>query len=448
MKKLAAICLSVALLTTSLVGCGSQPSTSASSQQTSTTTSHADKDIKAKLRILYPGTTALEKEVASDITKELQKKYPNISTEYIYLSWTDIEKKLAVMIQSNDFPDVMQVQDIVNPVAMNALEPLDSYLANSTTYKKSMFSEVGLKSKTSNGKLYAMPMSLIPYSHVVNTDLFKQANIDPKSMKSWNDVLTAAKAINKDGVSGYAMANGGEGRFTFRDFMMISLSNGFTPDDTSDGTKSKYIETLNFIKNLSAYMPKSQSTWLYPELFKAWEAGTVGMMHSGAYFTANVISNGKKAMKRTEIIPMPIGPSSNKQTIMVGSNGYAMIAGSTQKEAAWKFIEVALSEPILGKLCGSLNVPAVNYLSDDTLLKYAKIAYGDEVGAEHIALVKQFQAAADKYGVPMPSILGQSSMEKVVQGAIVKMIAGSETPDQAYAEIKKGIDAVKATLFK
>jgi ABC-type glycerol-3-phosphate transport system substrate-binding protein len=444
MKKIVAVFLSVALLALSFAGCGKQENTSDASQTASVSASSSDKDIKANLRILYPGTTDLEKEIASDITNQLKQTYPNISTEFIYLSWADLEKKLAVMIQSGDYPDIMQVQDIVNPVAMNALEPLDSYLEKSTLYDKSMFSTVGIESKSVNGKLYAMPMALIPYSHVVNTDLFKKANIDPKSMKSWDDVTAAAKAINKDGVSGYAMANGGEGRFTFRDFMMISLSNGFTPDDTSDATKSKYIETLSFIQKLSPYMPKSQSTWLYPELFKAWEAGTVGMMHTGAYFTANVISHGKEAMKRTEIVPMPAGPSSDKQTIMVGSNGYSIIAGSTQKEAAWKFIEVALSEPILGKLCGSLNVPAVNYLPDDTLLKYAKIAYGDDVGEQHIALVKEFQAAADKYGVPMPSILGQSAMEKVVQGAIVKMINNSMTPEQAYDEIKKGIDEVKA----
>jgi len=450
MKKLLALVLSVALVTVSLAGCGKQAETSptlevaSTSASTSTTDTASDKGIKANLRILYPGTTDLEKEIATDITNELKKTYPDISLEFIYLSWADIEKKLAVMIQSKDYPDIMQIQDIVNPVAMNALEPLDSYLEKSTLYEKNMFSSVGLESKSANGKLYAMPMALIPYSHVVNTELFKAANIDPKSMKSWDDVINAAKTISKDGVSGFAMANGGEGRFTFRDFMMISLSNGFTPNDTSDGTKSKYVETLSFIKNLSPYMPKSQSTWLYPELFKAWEAGTVGMMHTGAYFTANVISHGKQAMTRTEIVPMPKGPSSDKQTIMVGSNGYAMIAGSTQKEAAWKFIEVALSEPILGKLTGSLNVPAVNYLSDDVLLKYAKLAYGDDVGAQHIALVKEFQAAANTMGVPMPAILGQSAMEKVVQGAIVKLVSTSMTPEQAYDEIKKGIDAVKA----
>ncbi|MHB8063946.1 MAG: extracellular solute-binding protein [Ruminiclostridium sp.] len=161
MKKLVAVFLSVALVAISFAGCGKQEDTSPSSQAASTSASQSDKDsdkdIKANLRILYPGTTDLEKEIASDISKQLKETYPNINAEFIYLSWADIEKKLAVMIQAKDYPDLMQIQDIVNPVAMNALEPLDSYLEKSTLYKKSMFSAVGINSKSSDGKLYAMP---------------------------------------------------------------------------------------------------------------------------------------------------------------------------------------------------------------------------------------------------------------------------------------------------
>lgn len=406
-------------------------------------------ELTANLRVLYPGTTDLEKEIAADIQAALKEKYPGINVEYIFLSWADIETKLAAMIASGDYPDVMQVQDVVNPVAMGALEPIQSYIESSETLKMDMFSQVGLTKNTVDGKLYAVPMSLIPYSHVVNTELFAKINVDPTAMKTWDDVKAAVAAMSTDGVNGYAMANGGEGRFTFRDFMMISLSNGITPNDTSEESKQAYIETLQFIKDLSAYMPKSQSTWLYPELFKAWEAGTVGMMHTGTYFTGNVVSHGIQAMSRTKAVPMPAGPSAEKPAMMVGTNGYAMIAGSTQKEAAWAFIETAMSEPILGKLAGSMNVSAVNYVSDETLVKYADIAYskyGEGVGAAHIALMKEFQANADAYGVPMPAILGQPSMEKVVQGALVKLIDGDITVEQAYDEIKKGINEVKDSL--
>ena len=55
-----------------------------------------------------------------------------------------------------------------------------------------------------------------------------------------------------------------------------------------------------------------------------------------------------------------------------------------------------------------MNVGAVNYLSDDTLVKYANIAYekyGADVGTKHIALMKQFKAAAETYGTPMGAMV-------------------------------------------
>ena len=106
-----------------------------------------------------------------------------------------------------------------------------------------------------------------------------------------------------------------------------------------------------------------------------------------------------------------------------------------------------MSEPILGKLAGSMNVSAVNYISDETLVKYADIAYaqyGAEIGAKHIALMNQFKTAAATYGIPMPKIVGQAAMEKVVQGAIVKLTNGETDAAGAYAEIKMGIDEIKA----
>ena len=438
MKKVWTLVLTLAMILTIFAGLA----TGAAAE------SAANTELTAHLRVLYPGTSDLEKEIAGDIEAAMKEKYPNVTIEYLFLSWADIESKLATMIASGDYPDVMQIQDVVNPVAMGALEPAQPWIEKSSSLKLDQFSQVALDNNSVDGTLYAVPMCMIPYSHIVNTELFEKAGVDYKAMKSWADVLAAAKAISGGDTYGFAMANGGEGRFTFRDFMMIALSDGFRPDDTSEATKPQYLEALQFIEDLSPYMPKSQSTWLYPELFKAWEAGTVGMIHTGAYFTGNVVSHGITCLDRTVVNLMPAGPSAEHPTMMVGTNGYAMIAGSTQKEAAWAFIETAMSEPILGKLAGSMNVAAVNYLSNETLVKYADIAYaqyGENVGAKHIALMKQFQAAADEFGTPMPKILGQPAMEKVVQGAIVKLTNGEINAAAAYDEIKRGIDEVKAS---
>lgn len=447
-KKWCSAVLAAALISASaLTGCSSSGESNSSAGPGNAAAggnAGSSSSIKANIRVLYPGTTDVEKQVAKDIVTKLHETQPNINVEYIFLSWTDLEKKMTVMVQSQDYPDVMQIQDITNPVAMNALEPLDSYLGGKL--KKDQFVKAAWDNMESGGKLYAIPMLMIPYAHVVNTDLLTKAGLKPDDLKSWSDVVTAAKKISASGANGYAMANGGDGRFTFRDFEMITLSDGFTPDDTSDQTKPKYLEALNLIRQLSSYMPKSQSTWQYPELFKAWEEGSTGMMHTGSFFTANVVAHGTKSMSRTQVVPFPKGPSGSKQTIMVGASGYSILAGSKNKEAAWKFIEAAMDESVLGKLSASINAPAVTYISDDILLKNAKAAYGDDVGEKHIKLLKEFQQAAQQYGVRQPSILGQAAMAKTLQSAIVKLTNGELTPEQAYDQIKSGIDDVKAQL--
>ncbi|WP_163182674.1 ABC transporter substrate-binding protein [Neobacillus sedimentimangrovi] len=319
------------ILALALTGCSKE-----SSKTENAKTGSSGGELKANLRILWPGTSESEKNVALKLQEKVKKEYPGINIEYLFLNWTDIEKKMTVMVKSGDAPDLMLIQDVTNPVAMDALEPLDSYLNDKV--KKENYIQASWNSMNRNGKQYGIPGLAIIYSHVANTELLDQVGMKVEDLKTWEDVIKASHAIKKAGKSGYAMANGGEGRFTFRDFMMVSLSNGITPDMVDDKHKKSYIEVLELFKELSEDMPKSQVTWLYPELFKAWEAGDIGMMHTGNYFTPNLLAHGTKAMDRTKPFVFPAGPSADQSQVMVGTVGISMLKGSKNKEAAWKVI--------------------------------------------------------------------------------------------------------------
>ncbi|MHB8277073.1 MAG: ABC transporter substrate-binding protein [Candidatus Humimicrobiaceae bacterium] len=444
--------LSISMLAVfSLAGCktttaAAETTTAAAAETTvAAETTAAEAEISANLRILYPGTSEAEKKLSIDIQNAVKAKYPKINIEFMPLVWADIEKKLVVMVQGKDFPDLMMVQDVTNPVAMDALEPLDSYFNDNI--KPDMFMKAPLEYMKVDGKQYAIPGLAVIYSHIVNTEMLQAAGMKPEDLKSWDDVKKAVKAMAKDGKYGYAMANGGEGRFTFRDFMMISLSNGITPDDVSDKSKKQYIEVLNLLNDMSGYMPKSQVTWLYPELFKAWEAEQMGMMHTGSYYTANAITHGTNNMKWTVPVVFPKGPSADKPQAMVGAAGFAIIKGSEQKEAAWKVIETIMSPEILSEWAGALGVSAGDYITNDMLMKSAKEAYPD-VWQEHLKIIEGFSNIANEYGVPLPKILGQPQMEKILQGSLIKMLDKKITPDQAYEEIRKGIEEVKTSFQK
>lgn len=455
MKKVLALILAAAVTATVVSGCNNGGSTSSaggssaapeSSSAGESSKAPSNEDVSANLRVLYPGTTDIEKEVANDLKKAAEDKYPNMKIEYIFLSWTDLDAKLLVMDQANDYPDVTQINEVENAVRAGALEPIEPYLESSDILSIDNFDPVGLEYKTYDGVLYGVPHVLCTYAHIYNKDLCDAAGVDPTAFKSWDDVLNAVKATSGNGVYGYAMANGGEGRFSFRDLEMVALSNGFQPDDTSDATKPKYIETLQLFADMAPYMPEAQSTWQYPELFQAWEEGNIAFMHTGSFFTGNLISHGDDAMDWTHAFAFPAGPSSDKSTVMTTAGGYALIAGSDQKEAGWKYIEVALSEQVLGKIAASMNVCAVDYIPEKTIEDFAVDIYGQDIAAKHINLVKEFKEINQKYGITAPTITNQPSMEKVVQGAMVKLTNGQIDAETCYNEIKQGIDDIKASV--
>jgi ABC-type glycerol-3-phosphate transport system substrate-binding protein len=398
---------------------------------------------KADLRILWPGTSAVEKELAFNIQEKVKAEYPGINIEYIFLNWSDIEKKLAIMINAGDYPDLMQIQDATNPVAMDALEPLGGYLTDKIN--EDMFVGASWNCMKVDDVVYGIPALAILYSHVANTDLLKEVGYNVSDLKTWDDVIEASHLIKATGKYGYAMANGGTGRFTFRDFMMVCLSNGITPDQVDDAHKKQYLEVLNLFKELSSDMPKSQITWLYPDLFKAWEAGDVGIMHTGSYFTSNVLDHGKKAMDRTVPFVFPTGPSVDKPHMMVGAVGMSIIKGSENKEAAWKVIEIIMTPEILGQWGGALHSCAGTYV-DSAILENASKKVYPEVYKQHTAMIKKWSNLAVEYGIPIPKILGQAQMEVVLQGAMIKMLDGEITVIETYNIIRTGIEKVKASF--
>jgi multiple sugar transport system substrate-binding protein len=420
------------LLAFSLAGCGN-------SETASQEEDHSNSgELKANLKIMWPGTSETEKEVAAKLKEKVESDYSGINIEFIFLSWSDMEQKMAVMVQSGDSPDLMMVQDITNPVAMDALEPLDGYLNDAINEEK--FIPAAWENMQSGGTLYAVPGLAIIYSHVLNTQLFEAYGID--TPETWDDVISASHTLKENGKYGYAMANGGEGRFAFRDFMMVSLSNDLVPDQVDDSNKEKYLEVLHFFNDIAGDMPESQITWEYPELFKAWEAGDVGIMHTGNYFTANVIDHGNEAMDRTRPFAFPAGPSADKPQIMVGAVGMAMFKDSKHKEAAWKVIEALMSPDMLAQWGGSINTTAANFVETAMLEEVAESVYPD-VYKQHVALSQKWSELAEQYGVPMPKILMQNQMEKVVQSALVRMLKREITPEEAYEEIRNGIEKIK-----
>lgn len=438
------------ILSLIVAGCGSADSTKNNAEQSNTPNNNADtgseeldwSTVKADIRLVYPGTTESEKVFAETFKEDMKVKYPNINIELIYLSWADMDTKLPIMINSGDVPDITATQDITNYVQMGAFEDLWPYIEREdSTINEADFLPGTLDYSTVDGKLYSIPGLANSFSLMVNEEMLAEVGMKVEDLQTWEDVEKAAELMTKDGKYGYGYPLS-VARFAFRVPFTAGYSNDLLLDDTSEESKQKYIELLTHLENLEPYNPKAHLTWGYPEMFRAYSNGEVGMIPAGTFFTANVYSINPDIINVTRAIAYPKGPSGSAAQAPVSNVGYAIFKDSPNKEVAWKLLQ-ELSSPEYNSLSAAIvNITALKSTSVDSVIQEAESIYPKAIDG-HKRVLEDFNSMLDQSGVPMAKIVGQPEMETIVQEQVAKLLTGKSDVEEAYNGIKQGIDSVK-----
>ncbi|MGF7047705.1 ABC-type glycerol-3-phosphate transport system substrate-binding protein [Paenibacillus sp. DS2015] len=397
--------------------------------------------VKADIRFVYPGTSESEKLFAETFKNAMKEKYPNVNIEFMYLSWADMEKKISVMISTGDVPDIATTQDVTNFVQMDGLEDLAPYMQREdSTVKADQFLPGTLDYSSVEGKIYAAPATANAFNLMVNEKMLNDVGMKIEDLQTWGDMEKAAELMTKDGKYGFGYPMG-VARFAFRVPFTAGYSNDLLISDTSDQNKTKYIELLNHFKKLEAYQPKAHLTWGYPEMFRAYSNGEVGMIPAGTFFSSNVYSINPDIINVSRAIPYPKGPSGSAAKTPVANSGFGIYKGSKNKEVAWKLIEELLSPEFNSTQAAILNISAEKATSLDEVIKKAENVYPKAIDG-HKRVIEDFLGIVEKSGVPMDKIIGQPEMETVVQDVMVKMMTNKMDAEEAFNAIKKGIDPI------
>ncbi|MFD0712878.1 ABC transporter substrate-binding protein [Paenibacillus sp. GCM10027626] len=399
--------------------------------------------VEADIRFVYPGTSELEKELAEQFKAKMKEKYPKVNIEYMFLSWNDMEKKLAVMINSNDWPDMTMTQDVTNLVQLKGLADLTPFLnAADSKIKRDNFLPGTLEYVSRGDAVYYIPNLVNSFSLMVNEAMLEEAGMKLDELRTWADVERAAELMTKDGKYGFGYPLGAS-RFAFRVPFTAGYSNELVLDDTSETSKQKYLETLQHMQNLEKFQPKAHLTWGYPEMFRAFSNGEVGMIAAGTFFSANVYSINPDIMNTARAIPYPSGPSAAKPQAPVSSVGVAMFEGSKHKELVWKLMEEWSSAEFNTTQAATVNISAFKDANLEAIIEKAESIYPKTIDG-HKRLLEDFNAMVNTAGAPMATIPGQSEMEVVVQDNMQKLLTGKSTVEESYEAIRAGIDAIKA----
>lgn len=397
---------------------------------------------KVTLRFVYSGTSEPEKAWSAEYKKDLEQRYPNIAIEYMYIPWAEQEKKIAVMTQAGDYPDLIQVQDVTTLSAMGVLEPLDSYIDNpSSRVKRSDFYPAAFDYSIVNGVLYSIPAHMTVYGLIVNTEMLAKAGFSIEDLKTWDDMVKIAAAITHDEVYAYGYA-AGLPRFAWRDAMIAGYSNDVTMADTTPESRKKYLEVLRLYETLRPYIPPAAVTWSYPDMFRAFCQEQVAMIAAGSFFTANVYAIDPSIVPKSRAIVYPKGPSAERSSAMVANAGWAIFKGSKNKDKAWFVIEDISQKDNLAKEAAVVGIPARQDITIDAFAELAGVYYPD-IKEANKQLIEDWLSIARDFGKPQAKILRQGEMEVKFQEKMYALLTGALDPESFYEQIVADIEAIR-----
>lgn len=380
-----------------------------------------------ELEFIWPGTSDVERAVAKEFNDSWGQARSGSSIKYDFLSWNDMNTQLATRIRAKNPPDATMLQDVTQFVQLNGLVDLTDRAAKAKIDLQSAEYLPGVVDYGKiDGKLYSLPYLAGAFTLLVNVDMLKAAGMNLDDLQSWSDIEAAAKAMTKGDVYGISYPLGNP-RFAFRQPLTIGYSNGLKLNDTSAGAQQKWAELLDHIKKLQPYSPKAQATWDYPDMWRAYATGKVGMAVGGTYFTANVYSINTAIVGQTRQIAYPAGPSAGGAgKVPVTSVGYGLFNGAQNEDTAWEAIHELAGDKWTTRMAAAVNIPAKTSITPAQLGEIAKTVYPKATKA-HEQITADGLEVVQKHGEQLIKIKGQVQMEQAIQPLMLNLVQGADT---------------------
>ena len=274
---------------------------------------------------------------------EFEKQNPNIKIEMEAVSTDGRLQKVTSAINAKTMPEIFKIlaEERFQFARRGYLVPLDGVAAKIglNDYLDGVIERV-------DGKIYDLPYTINNFSVLwYREDVLKEAKISPP--KNWNDLRAAAKALNRNDMSGFVMP-AGQNRATSLYLASLIWSAGgtfFDADLKVVFDSPATIAALSFMKDMAAYSPKGISTYSYGDMVNVYLTGKVALN----LYAPRVIATGYDAAPnvatKTKAVLMPVGPSGGSVKFL-SPNSFAVAGptvGAKNTEEALKFLEFIIS---------------------------------------------------------------------------------------------------------
>jgi multiple sugar transport system substrate-binding protein len=140
-----------------------------------------------------------EGEVAATLLEDFARERPDLNVEVQKLPWNSAHEKFLTAYAGDTLPDVCTLGNTWVPEfeALDALEPLDEFVANSRDVVQADYFAGFYESNRIGERIFGIPWYVDTRLLYYRRDLLQQAGFDapPKSWDEWTRMLAAIKAM-------------------------------------------------------------------------------------------------------------------------------------------------------------------------------------------------------------------------------------------------------------
>lgn len=250
-----------------LTACGGS-STGASNTQTAA----AVKSIKVVVAEYSSSTTPHWQQVAKQFTDKT-----GVQVELQVISWTDIHQQVSTMVQTNQLPDILNLDSFAQYAADDLLWPAEAI--ETDTLKGNLAANLSA-SGAYNGKNYGIPLIGSDSALFYNPKLFQQAGITspPTTLSALEaDALAIAKLPHK---VGFALSLSPEAPHIDFSTFAFNMGGGYMTDgkwSINSGANVKALEFMQKLTNEKATEINPGKTGRVDGSWQLFESGTAGM---------------------------------------------------------------------------------------------------------------------------------------------------------------------------
>jgi multiple sugar transport system substrate-binding protein len=316
-----------------------------------------------------------EGEYIQKLVPEFEKKNPGIKVKVQMIPWTAAQEKLITAYASDNAPDVFQLGNTWIPqfAALNAIEELSTYIANSNNIKKENYYEGIWQTNVLDDKVYGIPWYIETRLLFYRPDVLAAVGYN-NPPKTWDELLDCSRKIKRyfgqeEKYPIYIPTN------EWVPFIVFGLQAGSTllKENDSYGNFSGKEFRTGFEYLMKYYEENLTPAGIsqVPNIYQAFKEKYINMYISGPW---NIIEF-KKTMKGKDSLnwmtaPMPGYKGEYPGLSLAGGASLVIYKKSKLKKEAWKFIEYLSEAQTQVKFFNYLfDLPAVKSAWEDSSIK-------------------------------------------------------------------------------